>query len=62
MRIKRYHLASAQDSAGLQTEVSKLISEGWQPFGQLVVAEPSEPSGVRFFQPVVQFEGEIRAP
>jgi len=61
MRVKRYHLATATDAAGLQNEVSKLVSEGWQPFGQLVVAEPSADSKDRFFQPMVQYEGEIRS-
>jgi hypothetical protein len=61
MRIKRYHLASAPDTTTLDTEVSKLLAEGWQPFGQLVVTEPTEEAQHRFFQPVVQYEGEIRS-
>ena len=61
MRIKRYHLALASDAEGLQTEVSRHISEGWQPFGQLIVAQPDSDSKARFFQVMVQFEGEIRA-
>jgi hypothetical protein len=61
MRIKRYHLAAAADATGLQSEVSKLIAEGWQPFGQMVVSEPIDGSPDRFFQVVVQFEGEIRS-
>src|SRR5947209_3983267 len=42
MRIKRYQLASGNDPQTLETEVSKLIAEGWQPFGQLVVEEPPD--------------------
>jgi hypothetical protein len=61
MRIKRYLLASAPDAEKLQNEVSKLLSEGWQPLGQLVISEPSTGSEARFFQPMVQYEGEIRA-
>ncbi len=61
MRIKRYHLASAKDPEQLQNEVSKLLAEGWQPFGQLVVAEPAAGAGMRFFQTMVQYEGEIRS-
>ena len=60
MRIKRYHLATAPDAATLETEVSKLLPESWQPFGQLVIAEPSNGSQQRFFQVMVQYEGEIR--
>ncbi len=61
MRIKRYHLASAVDAEGLQNEVSKLLAEGWQPYGQIVIADASDGSALRFFQPMVQYEGEIRA-
>jgi len=63
MRIKRYHLASGSDPQTLQTEVSKLIAEGWQPLGQIVVEGtlPDQPRD-RFFQTMVQYEGEIRAP
>ncbi len=61
MRIKRYHLASAPDANALQNEVSKLIVDGWQPYGQMVVAEPPEGSRDRFFQALVQYEGEIRS-
>jgi len=61
MRIKRYHLASASDTATLETEIGKLLPEGWQPFGQLVVAEPTNESQQRFFQALVQYEGEIRS-
>ena len=60
MRIKRYHLASAADADALQNEVSKLVAEGWQPFGALVIAKPSDGSQVRFFQAMVQYEGELR--
>jgi hypothetical protein len=60
MRIKRYHLASASDPQALQDEVTKLLAEGWQPLGQLVVATPSDNSQDRFLQPMVQYEGEIR--
>lgn len=61
MRIKRYQLASGNDPQTLQTEVSKLIAEGWQPFGQLVVEEPPDEQPERLLQPMVQYEGEIRA-
>jgi hypothetical protein len=61
MRIKRYHVASAPNAGELQNEVSKLISEGWQPFGQMVIAEPSNDTHARFFQVLVQYEGEIRS-
>ena len=61
MRIKRYHLGSAPDASTLETEVSKLLAEGWQPFGQMVVAEPTNGSQQRFFQALVQYEGEIRS-
>jgi Domain of unknown function (DUF1737) len=60
LRIKRYHLALATDAEGLQAEVSRLISEGWQPFGQLIVAQPDSNSKARFFQVMVQVEGDIR--
>jgi hypothetical protein len=60
MRIKRYHLASAPDAEALQNEVSKLLSEGWQPSGQLVITQPAGGSETRFFQVMVQYEGEIR--
>ena len=62
MRIKRYHLAYGSDPEALQTEVSKLIAEGWQPLGEVVVAlATSESSRDRFLQTMVQYEGEIRA-
>lgn len=61
MRIKRYHLASASDPEQLQNEVNKLIAEGWQPLGQVVVAQSPTGSEPRFFQAVVQHEGEIRS-
>jgi hypothetical protein len=61
MRIKRYHVASATDATGLENEVSRLIAEGWQPIGHMVVAEPAEGSQERFFQAMVQYEGEIRS-
>ena len=61
MRIKRYHLASGTDPEALQNEVNKLIAEGWQPFDQLVIVEPAAGSNARFFQVLVQYEGEIRA-
>lgn len=61
MRIKRYHLATASDPQSLQNEVSKLIGEGWQPLGQLVVDEPPDNSNDRFLQTMVQYEGEIRS-
>jgi len=61
MRIKRYHLAAGSDPQTLQNEVSRLIAEGWQPFGQAVVDPCKEDSHDRFFQPMVQYEGEIRA-
>ena len=61
MKIKRYHVASAPDAAALQSEVSKLIADGWQPIGQLVVTDPPEGSRDRFFQALVQYEGEIRS-
>lgn len=60
MKIKRYHLASGPDHQTLQTLVSKLIAEGWQPFGQLVVDQPPDKPAERFVQPMVQYEGEIR--
>lgn len=60
MRIKRYQLAEGNDPQTLQTEVSKLIAEGWQPFGQLVVEEPPEPQPERLLQPMVQYEGDLR--
>lgn len=61
MRIKRYYLASASDLEQLQNEVNKLLGEGWQPFGQMTVVEPSAGAGVRFLQTMVQYEGEIRS-
>jgi hypothetical protein len=61
VRIKRYLIASGKDPELLQNEVSKLLAEGWQPFGQMTVAETATGSGERFFQPMVQFEGEIRS-
>jgi hypothetical protein len=61
VRIKRYLLASGKDPEQLQNEVSKLLAEGWQPFGQMTVAEAATASGERFFQPMVQYEGEIRS-
>ncbi len=60
MRIKRYQLASGNDPQTLQTEVTKLIAEGWQPFGQLVVEEPPDSQPERLLQPMVQYEGDIR--
>jgi hypothetical protein len=61
MRVKRYHLVSAAEPEQLQHEVSKLIAEGWQPFGQMVVTQATADTGPRFYQPMVQFEGEIRS-
>jgi hypothetical protein len=61
MRIKRYHVVSAPDAGALQNEISKLLPEGWQPFGQMIITEPSNESSERFFQVVVQYEGEIRS-
>lgn len=60
MRIKRYQLAAGNDPQTLQTEVSKLIAEGWQPFGQLVVEEPPDEQPERLLQPMVQYEGDLR--
>ena len=61
MRIKRYHLASGSNAQTLQDEVGKLLGDGWQPYGQLIVKEQSPDSADRFFQPMVQYEGEIRS-
>jgi uncharacterized protein DUF1737 len=61
VRIKRYHLASAADPEKLQNDVNKLIAEGWQPVGQIVVVQPSSGTEARFFQTMVQHEGEIRS-
>lgn len=61
MKIKRYHVVAAKDPEQLQTEVSKLIAEGWQPFGHFAVTEPVPDGRHRFFQVVVQYEGEIRS-
>ena len=61
MRIKRYHLASGLDPQILETEVGKLIAEGWQPFGQLVAAPLADKTGDILVQPMVQYEGEIRS-
>lgn len=60
MRIKRYHLVLAPDAEKLQSEVNKLISEGWQPVGPVTVAPPAPGSEARFIQVMVQHEGEIR--
>jgi len=60
MRIKRYYLVSGSDPQTLQNEINKLLADGWQPFGQMVVIEPSNDSTNRLFQPMVQYEGEIR--
>lgn len=60
MRIKRYHVVSAADASTLESEVGKLIPEGWQPFGHIVIAEASNDSRERFFQVMVQYEAEIR--
>jgi hypothetical protein len=61
MRIKRYHLALGSDPQSLQSEVSKLIAEGWQPYGHLVIEEPPEKNEERLVQPMVQYEGDLRA-
>lgn len=61
MKIKRYHLVAAKDPEQLQIEITKLIAEGWQPFGHVAVTEPAPEGRNRFFQPVVQYEGEIRS-
>lgn len=61
MKIKRYHLVAAKDTEQLQTEIAKLIADGWQPFGHVAVTEPVPDGRNRFFQPMVQFEGEIRS-
>lgn len=61
MRIKRYHLACRSDLETLQTEVTKLLGEGWQPFGQIVVTPPSNESQERFLQTMVQYEGDLRS-
>lgn len=61
MRIKRYHLATGSDPQTLQDQVTKLLAEGWQPFGHLAVDERAAGQAERFFQPMVQYEGEIRS-
>ena len=61
VRIKRYHLALATDPEKLQTDVNKLIAEGWQPVGEIVVIHASTGSETRLCQTMVQYEGEIRA-
>lgn len=60
MRIKRYHIALGSDLEKLQNDINKLIGEGWQPVGQLVVLQPPTESGARFLQTMIQYEGEIR--
>ncbi|HLH54255.1 MAG TPA: DUF1737 domain-containing protein [Verrucomicrobiae bacterium] len=61
MRIKRYHLASSSDPQTLQNEVAKLLAEGWQPYGQVIVAAAANGSQERYLQTMVQYEGEIRS-
>jgi hypothetical protein len=61
MKIKRYHLASGSDPQTLETEVMKLVAEGWQPFDQLQAVESNNGSSGRLLQPMVQYEGEIRS-
>ena len=61
MKVKRYHLVSASDPQQLQNEVNKLIAEGWQPLGHLVITQSAPASGTHFFQTMVQPEGEIRS-
>lgn len=61
MKIKRYYLASGSDPQSLQSEVTKLIAEGWQPYGTVVIAAPSGNTPERFLQTMVQYEGEIRS-
>jgi hypothetical protein len=60
VKTKRYHLALGSDLEKLQNDVNKLIGEGWQPLGRLVVLQPPTDAGARFLQTMVQYEGEIR--
>lgn len=60
MRIKRYQIVSAGDEEALKTEVNKLIGEGWQPFFSPILVPPSPKVERRYFQTMVQYEGEIR--
>jgi len=60
VRIKRYHLALATDPEKLQNDVNKLLGEGWQPVGQIVIIQASAGTETRFCQTMVQHEGEIR--
>ena len=44
-------LASVQHRTTLEDEVNRMIAEGWQPFGSLVVSQKGET--VVFLQPMV---------
>jgi hypothetical protein len=58
MRIKRYRLLFGDNGEQLESEVNKLIVQGWQPFGSPSIVVPVD-KDPRYFQAVVLAEGEI---
>jgi hypothetical protein len=60
MRVKRYQIVSAADEETLKNEINKLLAEGWQPFSSPVITSGAQDTGRRYFQAMVQYEGEIR--
>lgn len=68
MKIIEYQIVGRDSSTALSDEVNGMISEGWQPFGdlsvqQLVVEEGFTGEGYQYYfnQAMVRYEGSANA-
>lgn len=52
--LANYKIATASSTTGLETEVKKLLSEGYQPRGELVVSPGSLSTTYTLFQVMVK--------
>ena len=50
-------IASVQRERKLEDEVNRMIQDGWQPFGSLVVSDKGDT--VVFIQPMVRTSGDL---
>lgn len=55
--VNEYRIVSANDATALATEVTRLLREGWQPFGGLQVVCPVQQSGAApaFYQAMATY-------
>jgi Domain of unknown function (DUF1737) len=63
-KIDQYAILSSADINNLQEAISKKISDGWQPFGNIVISEiVTKPRMGRvtertYCQPIVKYESQ----